>query len=130
MKRMIQTITLVALTTVSMGGCVPPASEVELPDEDTLVIFHNDTGPMCLEALDWLAAEHPDLPVEEYLTTDPANLAILEQWKDAYGESRGVSSTFSLLPIIFFGGEAFSGFDQDVQQSLAALIDTMEVASP
>ena len=94
---------------VTGGGCA--GAGVELPSEDTVVIFHNGTGPMCIEALDWLAAmqsEHPGLVVEQRLTTDLNSLLLLEQMKTQYGQSQGVSTTFGYLPLIFFRGHAFS----------------------
>lgn len=99
-----------------------------MPSENTLVIFHNGTGAMCLEALDWLAAmqsEYPDLVVEEHLTTDLAGLALLGQLKSHYEQSQGVSTTFGYLPLIFFRGQAFSGFNDEVKNALAGLIESM-----
>ncbi len=37
----------------------------------TLLVFHNNSGPMCRAALDWVArveSTHPDLEIEEHLT--------------------------------------------------------------
>jgi len=129
-----QRITLCALALSALtGGCAPVDPGGELPGEDTLVIFHNGTGPMCLEALAWLAAEqteHPDLVVQEYLTTNVANLAILADLKSQYGQSQGVSTTFGYYPIIFFSGQAFSGFDDEVEQAQGAIIDSAETPAP
>ena len=111
---------------VTGGGCA--GAGVELPSEDTVVIFHNGTGPMCIEALDWLAAmqsEHPGLVVEQRLTTDLNSLLLLEQMKTQYGQSQGVSTTFGYLPLIFFRGHAFSGFNDEVKNILAGLIESM-----
>ncbi len=116
--------------TVIGGGCT--ANTVDPPSEDTLVIFHNGTGPMCIEALEWLAeiqGERPDLVVEEHLTTDLGSLILLTELKSQYGQSQGVSTTFGYLPLIFFGGQAFSGFNDGIQQSLADLIDAMDASS-
>lgn len=100
---------------------------------DSLLIFHNGTGPMCIEALNWLAeiqAEEPDLVVEQHLTTDPASLALLGQLRLQYGQSQGVSTTFGYLPFIFFRGEAFSGFSEGVKQSLTWLIESIDASAP
>jgi len=118
-----------ALMFAIIAGCVPLPSR---SDENTLVIFHNGTGPMCLEALNWLdtmQAEHLDLVVEEHLTTDAAGLALFEQLTSQYGQSQGLSAAFGYLPVIFFQGQAFSGFDDGVAQSLAGLISSIG-ASP
>jgi hypothetical protein len=116
---------------VTAGGCT--ANTDELPSEDTFVIFHNGTGPMCIDALDWLVemqAERPDLIVEEHLTTDLGSLILLTELKSQYGQSQGVSTTFGYLPLIFFGGQALSGFNDEIQQSLEGLIDATDAPSP
>lgn len=126
MKILIRDITLTVLVCAIMTGCAPVSSPNELPSEDTLVIFHNGSGPMCLEATNWLATiqpEHPDLIVEERQTTNPANLVLLAQMKPLHGQSQGVSTTFGYLPIIFFRGQAFSGFNDEVMNTLAGLIE-------
>lgn len=132
MTKLIAAMTSVVLIGMSSGGCAPVCPG-DLPGEDTLVIFHNGSGPMCLEALAWLAAEraeHPDLVVREYLTTDTVNRAILNDLKSRYDQSQGVSTTFQYLPIIFFRGQAFSGFNDEVKQALGALIDSAGQSSP
>lgn len=116
---------------VTGAGCT--ATTVEPLSEDTLVIFHNGTGPMCIDALDWLVemqAERPDLVVEEHLTTDLDSLVLLTELKSQYGQSQGVSMTYSYLPFIFFRGQAFSGFNDEIQQSLEGLIAAMTAPSP
>lgn len=125
MKRLIAGLALAALTWTAIAGCIPTPSGNNPSGEKTLLIFHNGSGPMCLEALAWLAtmqSEHLDLIVQEYLTTDPAGLAFLNQLKAQYGQSQGVSTSFGYLPVIFFGGQAFSGFNDDVRQGLTGLI--------
>lgn len=109
------------------ASCAPNTSDQS--GEDALIIFHNGTGSGCLAALEWLTgmqSEHPDLVVEEYLVTDFANYLLLNQMKALYGQSQGVSTTFGYLPIIFYKGQAFSGFNDEVQNALAALIETTE----
>lgn len=130
MRRFIESIALALLMGTMMAGCAPGSGDT-LPGQDTLVIFHNGSGLMCIEALAWLDAmrsEHPDLAVEEHLTTDVAGLALFGQLKTQYGQSQGMSTSFGYLPVIFFAGEAFSGFNDEVKQSLAGLID--EASAP
>ncbi len=94
------------------------------PDEPML-IFHNSRGPMCLEALDWLAdrqADHPALVVEEHLTYESGQSDLLHQMEAEFPASEGVSSTFAYLPVFFYRGRAFSGFDNDVAEALEDLI--------
>ena len=116
---------------MTISGC--PTTVPKESDPNALLIFHNGTGPMCIEALEWLATmqtERPGLVVEEHLTTDVAGLALLGQLTLQYGQSQGVSTTFGYLPIIFFKGQAFSGFNDKIQQSLAGLIESMNAPSP
>lgn len=107
-------------------GCTP-APPGDPPDAGrTLLIFHNDSGPMCREALAWLEvmrSVHPTLVVEEHLTTSPAGLALFEQMRAQYTASRGVSTGFGYLPVIFFEGQAFSGFNDEVKQALTELMN-------
>ncbi|MBP7934279.1 MAG: hypothetical protein KA354_06485 [Phycisphaerae bacterium] len=107
------------------GGCAPPSSEETPAGRDTLMIFHNGMGSMCLDALNWLAdvrSEYPDLIIEEHLTTDSAGLAYFQELRAQYEQSQGVSASFGYLPVIFFQGQAFSGFNDQVRQALAGLI--------
>lgn len=90
------------------------------------MVFHNNSGPMCLSALAWLDAiqsEYPGLVIEEHLTTEPTGLTLFMQLKTQYGQSQGVSTSFGYLPVIILGGQAFSGFNDEIQQSLTALLD-------
>lgn len=132
MRRLSESLTLIVLAGAMIAGCVPASSGGELPGADTLAIFHNGTGPMCMEALAWLdtvEAEYPNLVVEEYLTTDPAGLDLFRQVAEEYGQSQGVSTSFGYLPVIIFRGQAFSGFNADIQADLEALVATSNAAS-
>ena len=132
MKRIIQSAVPAVLACAILAGCPSAPSGDTSPGEETLLIFHNGTGPMCIEALAWLAtmrSAHPDLAVEEHLTTDAAGLALFGQLKSQYGQSQGISTSFGYLPVIFFGGQAFSGFNDEVKQSLAGLIDAVSAPS-
>ncbi|MBN1511599.1 MAG: hypothetical protein JXB13_06260 [Phycisphaerae bacterium] len=100
---------------------------------DTLLIFHNNTGPMCLAALGWLEeaqADHGALIVEEHLTTESGERDLLHQLEDEYPASEGVSTTFGYLPIIFFKDRAFSGFNDEVEASLGALLGPEDAEMP
>ena len=110
-------------------GCLPGPVAETTTDQDRLLIFHNNSGPMCLEALAWLASQesaHPELVVEEHLIFDPADLALLEQMKSQFAQSEGLSASFGYLPIIFFGNRAFLGFNDEVQAALAGLLDASD----
>lgn len=121
MKRVIIILTL---SCACLVGC-PGESTDNPPPPQTLAIFHNNLGPMCIDALEWLDTmqnQHPDLTVQEYLTTNPANVVLLNQMRSEHGQSQGVSTTFEYLPIIFYRGQAFSGFNDQVRDTLETLI--------
>lgn len=97
-----------------------------------LLIFQNNSGPMCLAALAWLEdlqQIHPALVVEQHLTTAPAGRDLLLALEAQYPGSEGVSDSFAYLPIIFFQGHAYSGFNDAISQSLEALCEPEEVAA-
>jgi hypothetical protein len=128
-------------TMLLIGGCVPteagpsdieptePVEENEGTEETqeyTLLIFHNNLGPMCLEALDWLEeieAQHPGLIVQEKLTFEEDDLKLLDEMRAEYPQSEGVSTSFDYLPIIFFRDRAFSGFNDDVASTISELLE-------
>jgi hypothetical protein len=94
-------------------------------EEETLIIFHNDSGPMCLAALEWLGdvqSEHPALVIEEHLTYEAGEYELLLQLELPFEASQGVSTSFEFLPIIFFQDHAFSGFDDGVAEALEELL--------
>jgi len=121
-----------ALTLALLGGCTPESSDEDLLATGKLLIFHNGTGPMCLEALDWLdsiRAQYPDLVIEEHLTYESGETNLLNQLTARFSQSQGVSTSFAYLPIVFYQYQAFSGFNDDVRDALAVLIDSAVASS-
>ncbi len=128
-----QALLVFAMTGVLFYGCAPGSAGEDAPVAEKLLIFHNNSGPMCLQALDWLdsvRSEHPGLVVEEHLTYEPGTSELLNQTKAQVGQSQGVSTNFGFLPIVFFQGQAFSGFNDDIKGTLAALIEAANGFSP
>jgi len=100
-----------------------PANEAV---NNTLLMFHNNRGPMCLEMLRWLESikiDHPTLVVEEHITTEAGTRELLNQLIAEYGVSEGMSENFRYLPITFYRGEAFSGFNNEVKIRLKELMN-------
>lgn len=98
---------------------VPLAELADLPGVGRkLVIFHNGAGPMCQDAVDFIATL--DFPVEEHLLGERDFIALMTTHMRGHPGSEGVSDSFGLFPIIFLGERAFSGFDADVAQALLA----------
>jgi hypothetical protein len=114
---------------VVAGGCIRGPSVVEVPDPSALVIFHNNTGPMCFACLDWIAdakTRYPDLVVKEYLVYEPVGSLMLAQLMQQSPTSEGVSTSFGYLPFVFFQGRAFSGFNDEIAQALEELLAAAE----
>ena len=124
---------LILCACVAIAGCGPVPQPDGPPDDDVLHIFHNNRGPMCLDALAWLnatRAEYPDLAVEEHRSDQTQGATLLQQWKVYYDGTEGISSNFGYLPIILYRGQAFSGFNDAIAQDLAALIAAAHAPAP
>jgi hypothetical protein len=96
-------------------------------EERSLLIFHNGSGPMCLAALDWLDGiepQYPALVVEEHLTYEAGERDSLVALEQEYQTSQGVSTSFGYLPIMFFEGQAFSGFNDEIAADLEGLLSS------
>ena len=96
-----------------------PTQNTEIEDSQ-LVIFHNGSGAMCLEALDFF--EENDIEYTEYLNSEEDFRENLNIYKDAYNDvSEGVSTEFGYYPMIFYKGRAFSGFNDDIANTILSL---------
>lgn len=84
-------------------------SENENISNDKVVVFHNNTGPMCLEMIEFL--DQNDIEYEEHLNTEDGFTTLLKSYKSNFAESEGISTNFGYYPMIFVGDRAFSGFD-------------------
>ena len=89
-------------------------------ENSEIVIFHNGTGTMCMEALSFLRTQGYEFT--DYLNTDEDYSVKINEYKVDFEKSEGVSETFSYYPIIFIKGRAFSGFNQTVQESIEDLM--------
>ena len=89
-------------------------------EDGQLAIFHNGTGPMCLEALEFF--DENDIKYVEHLTMDSDFSEKLTQYQDLYGnQSEGVSVSFGYYPFIFYKDTVFSGFNDDIGDEILAL---------
>ncbi len=93
-----------------------PASDAQPEAQEQVVMFHNNQGAMCLEALDFFANE--GIEIQEVLTSDPNFRSGLESYKADFTESEGVSDSFGYYPIIFTQNSAYSGFNDEVKLKL------------
>lgn len=94
---------------------IPQSSAAPIASKEVLM-FHNDKGPMCVEAKEFFSAQN--IGVEEHLTTEADFREELQRLKAQYGSSEGVSESFGYYPIIFVGEKAFSGFNKEIKQAV------------
>ena len=97
------------------------SEEIVIEEKDELTVFHNGQGPMCLEFLEFL--DEYNLEYEEHLNTDTDFVSQLNAHKVDNPKSEGISETYGYYPIIFVGGRAFSGFDQDIENGIKDILD-------
>jgi len=98
-----------------------PNQPTSAKEKEKIFMFHNNQGPMCIEAKEFF--QTLDYPVEEVLTTEEDFYSRLNNFKADYSQSEGVSEDFSYYPIIFAGGKAYSGFNEAIRQELQKLAD-------
>jgi len=118
---------MILLVIILISGC---KSEDPKPDsqaeENTLIIFHNNQGSMCLKELEWLTkikSENSDLVIKEHLTTEAGTSTLLKEMVAEFNQSKGVSNNFGYLPITIYRDNAFSGFDEKVKTELKKLME-------
>ncbi len=80
--------------------------------DNNVVVFHNGTGPMCVEMKKFF--QENDIKYEEHLTTDTDFGTQLNAYKGSISKSEGVSDSYGYYPIIFIGGKAYSGFNEEI----------------
>ena len=75
---------------------------------------------MCLDFLDFL--ETIEYDTEEHLVGEADFWSGLNELKEEFGSSEGVSESFGYFPIIFIKERAFSGFNDAIRASISSLI--------
>lgn len=100
----------------------PAPEKEEAEGAAEVLMFHNNSGPMCLEAKEFFKDQN--IPFEEYLIEEADFTQKLEEKKQAVGnKSEGVSSSFGYYPIIFVGDKAFSGFNAEIGEQILAILE-------
>ncbi len=88
---------------------------------DRIVMYHNGTGSMCLDAIEFL--ETLDYESEQRLNTEGDFYNDLNALKSIYGDSDGVSTSYGYFPIIFVKDRAFSGFNEEIKAEILELTE-------
>jgi len=81
-----------------------------------LMMFHNGSGPMCLDALDFIKTI--DYQVEEYLDTEKDFYDVFNNVKKEFSSSEGIHPLFGYYPIIFIKDRVFSGFNDSIKNEI------------
>jgi hypothetical protein len=81
-----------------------------------IMMFHNGTGPMCLDAIDFV--ETIDYPVEQYLDSEEGFAQKLNGFKSEFTSSEGIHPLFGYYPIIFIKDRVFSGFNESIKNEI------------
>jgi hypothetical protein len=95
--------------------------QIELESNDKPVVFHNNKGEMCLEMIEYFKENNYEFT--EHLTTDEDFSEKLNQYKNKFNQSEGVSDSFGYYPMIFINDQAFSGFNFEIADKLKQIIE-------
>ncbi len=85
-------------------------------NEEKIVMFHNNKGSMCVEALEFL--DTIDWPAEQYLDYEQGFYEKLNAFRSKFDKSEGISESFGYYPIIFIKDKAYSGFNQEIKAQI------------
>ncbi len=88
----------------------------DLFGEEEVIMFHNNKGAMCLEAKEFF--DDNNIKIREVLTTDEAFTAQLNEYKEKFPKSEGVSDSYGYYPFIFTEDKAYSGFNEEIKNEL------------
>ncbi len=98
--------------------------ERDSASESEIKIYHNGTGPMCLDAIEFF--EQEGYEYEEFLTTEDDFYSNINKVKAEFnGESEGVSKSFGYYPVIVVDGRVFSGFDDSVAAEIIEMVENL-----
>ncbi len=95
--------------------------ESDLFGEYKIVMFHNNQGPMCLQAKEFF--EEHNIKFKEVLTTDENFAELLAKYRRNRPTSKGVSSSYGFYPFIFTEEASYSGFNEEIANELLEYIN-------
>lgn len=95
------------------------SEEADLKEE--VVVFHNNTGPMCIEALNFFSENN--IKIKQYINTENDYYKMLGVYQKKVPISQGFSNDFQYFPFIFVGDKAYSGFSQQIGDEILDLLN-------
>ena len=96
-------------------------TDSDLYSEYKIVMFHNNQGPMCLQAKEFFKGHN--IKVKEVLTTDENFGELLAKYKKDRPTSKGVSESYGYYPFIFTEEASYSGFNEEIAQELLEFVE-------
>lgn len=96
------------------------SSSNDIVQKEEIIMFHNNTGPMCIDATKFF--EENDIEYEEHLTMDSDFTSLLNAYQEDYPSSEGVSSSYGYYPMIFVGEKAYSGFNSEIGDEILEIL--------
>ena len=64
-----------------------------------------------------------DYEYTQYLNTDSDYSTKLGEYRQGFNVSEGVSTSFGYYPIIFVGDRVFSGFNDDIKETIENIME-------
>jgi len=98
------------------------STESDLYGEYKIVMFHNNRGPMCLQAKEFFK-EH-NIKFKEVLTTDDNFAELLAKYRKNRPVSKGVSNSYEFYPFIFTEKACYSGFNEEIAEDLLEFVNS------
>lgn len=89
--------------------------------DNNVVVFHNGTGPMCVEMEEFF--QENGIEYEEHLTTDTDFGTQLNAYKGSISKSEGISDSYGYYPIIFVDEKAYSGFSEEIGEEILKMLE-------
>lgn len=98
------------------------SADVHVPDtDDTMVYFYTDTCPFCRaqgQFLDNLLEKYPEVNIARFNMSDRSSFPVLNSVTEMYPDSMRFRGS---VPLTFYRGEFFAGFNEDVAKQIRAL---------
>ena len=97
------------------------STESDLYGEYKIVMFHNNQGPMCLQAKEFF--KENNIKFREILTTDDNFAKLLARYRENRPVSKGVSNSYEFYPLIFTEEASYSGFNEEIARELLEFVN-------
>jgi len=95
---------------------IDPEEKEKYSVGNKIIMFHNGSGPMCLDVLEFI--KNIDYPVEQHLDYEKDFGERLNNLKEKFSSSEGIHPLFGYYPIIFIKDRVFSGFNETIKNEI------------